>query len=177
MNLEQWANIGELLGGIGVIVSLLYLAFQIRASSRAQRSEAYARSLERLANIQSRLAQDPEFNKLLNVGLAKPEELEMHERTQFTWLCTELFGAFEFMYLQNLDGDLPDVVWDEWSNTIKWWLSFDGVRRWWVGKPTAFSEPFNQLIEGCLRDGVVAQGSAAWNNWLRTGFPEAPPTN
>ena len=56
MDLEQFAYAGEFLGGIGVIVSLVYLASQIRGSTRSQRAENYGRSLEQLANMQARFA-------------------------------------------------------------------------------------------------------------------------
>ena len=172
MDLAQWANVGELLGGIGVIISLLYLAYQIRGSSRAQKAESYARALERLSSVQGRLAQDASFNELLNVGLMTPDQLSLNQRTQLTWLFTEMFGAFEFMYLQSEEGNLPDVIWDQWQTTMRWWLTFEGARRWWKGRPAPFSRPFTELVDSCLEEHYEMPNTEQWNNWLATGFAE-----
>src|SRR5210317_1456374 len=130
MDIDQLASIGELLGGIGVILSLLYLAFQLRDQSRGLRSESYGRSLDRLARIQERLAEDSNFSRLFNTGLIDPEGLSVDERINFTWGCTEMFGAFEYMHYQHAQKDLPEEVWLRWKETIKFWMTFKGIRAW-----------------------------------------------
>ena len=41
MTLEQLGSIGELIGAIGVIISLVYLALQIRTNTEAERTSTY----------------------------------------------------------------------------------------------------------------------------------------
>jgi len=52
MNLESLANFGEFIGGIGVILSLIYVAFQIRQNTVSRRTETYARTVERFSGLQ-----------------------------------------------------------------------------------------------------------------------------
>jgi len=110
MTLEQLANIGEFLGGLAVVISLVYVAFEIRGNTRSQNSESYGRSLERLAAIQARFASDDQYGRMFNRGMAEPEALSMQERIQFTWACTEMFGDFEFMHHQFLQGEMPAEI-------------------------------------------------------------------
>ena len=172
MKLDQLANIGELLGGIGVILSLLYLAFQVRDHSRGLRLESYGRSLDRLARMQERFAEDSEISKIYNKGLVEPEELSIDERIRFTWVLTEMFGAFEYMHYQQRKGDLPEEIWNRWVETIKFWLTYPGVRGWWYGKPSPFSDEFCSFVEQCIRDGYEPERPGAWQSWMLKGGSE-----
>lgn len=172
MDLDQLASIGELLGGIGVILSLLYLAFQLRDQSRGLRSESYGRSLDRLARMQERFAEDSDFSRIFNKGLADPQSLSVEERIRFTWGCTEMFGDFEYMHHQQMQGDLPELIWLRWRETIKFWLTFPGMRAWWYCKPSPFSARFSSFVEACIRDGYQPERPGAWQNWMLNGTVE-----
>ena len=172
MDIDRLASIGELLGGIGVILSLLYLAFQLRDQSRGLRSESYGRSLDRLARMQERLAEDDDFSKIFNKSLADPEGLSVGERIRFTWSCTEMFGGFEYMQHQHMQGDMPELIWLRWHETIKFWLTFPGTRAWWYGKPSPFSTEFSLFVEDCIRDGYQPERPGAWQNWMLNGTVE-----
>jgi hypothetical protein len=169
LDLGQLASIGELLGGIGVILSLLYLAFQLRDQSRGLRSESYGRSLDRLARMQERFAEDSDLARIYNMGLADPEGLSVEERIRFTWVCTELFGAFEYMHYQQMQGDLPEEIWHRWRETIKFWLTFPGMRVWWHCKPSPFSTEFSSFVEDCIREGYQPEHPGVWQDWMLSG--------
>ena len=169
MDLDQLASLGELLGGIGVILSLLYLAFQLRDQSRGLRSESYGRSLDRLARMQERFAEDTSFSKIFHKGLVDPKRLSTEERIRFTWGCTEMFGDFEYMQHQHMRGDLPELIWIRWRETIKFWLTFPGMRTWWYCKPSPFSTEFSSFVETCISDGYEPERPGAWQNWMLHG--------
>ena len=40
MDLSQLANLGEFIGGLAVLVTLVYLAFQVRQGTKAERADA-----------------------------------------------------------------------------------------------------------------------------------------
>jgi hypothetical protein len=44
MDLETLGNLGEFISGIVVIISLVYLAMQVRQNTRSLRTENYARA-------------------------------------------------------------------------------------------------------------------------------------
>jgi len=173
MDLRTLADLGQFLGGLGVIVSLVYLAIQVRGNTTSQRSENYARSLERMAAMQSRLASDTAFTRTYNRGLIDPERLTSTERMQFTWLLTELFGNLEFMFIQFGYGNMPRDLWLRWEETMKWWLTFPGVQAWWRGKPTPFTPDFSRCVERCIASGYQPESPGAWEEFLAAGRPHA----
>lgn len=160
VTLEALGNVGEFLGGIVVVVSLFYLAFQVRQNTQSLRTESYARALERVSAIQNRLAGDPDLSAVIGRGIFDADSLTREERIRFTWLFYEMFGAFEFMFLQAQKGVLEDEVWRRWSATMSWWLSLPGVSSWWHSKPTPFSASFSSLVDS-LMDTDVADAASA----------------
>lgn len=174
MNLEAWANLGQLISALAVVVSLVYLAFQVRQNTRSLRADTYARALDRVAAMQARLSGDSDLTSVITRGVRDTSALSPEERIQFTWAFYEMFGAFEFMYHQSQAGALPGEVWGRWSGTLEWWMSFPGVRTWWRSKPTPFSSSFSAFVEARMIGGQFdAAAARRWQEFLRKGIDHA----
>ena len=171
MELQTLANVGEFLGGLGVIVSLIYLAVQIRGNTSSQQSETYARSLERMAYMQEFMAKDHALTKMFNEGLIDPSQLTITQKVQFAWVLTEMFGNLEFMFFQSEQRNIPAELWDRWEETMKWWLTFPGVVAWWKGKPTPFTPAFMSCVEECIAQGYQPESPGAWDTFIGANQP------
>ena len=172
LNLESLANLADFISAIVVVVSLVYLAYQVRQNTESLRTENYARVLERVANMQARLGADAVFSELITRGATDPVRLTAGERVQFTWTFYEMFGAFEFMFHQAGSNALPMEVWERWSETLSWWISLPGVKAWWISRPAPFSASFTRYVDGKLPQGPAdADASRRWGAFLRTGIP------
>jgi hypothetical protein len=172
MELQTLANVGEFLGGLGVIVSLIYLAVQIRGNTSSQQSETYARSLERMAYMQEFMAKDHALTKMFNEGLIDPSQLTLTQKIQFAWVLTEMFGNLEFMFFQSEQRNIPAELWDRWEETMKWWLTFPGVVAWWKGKPTPFTPAFMSCVEECIVQGYQPESPGAWESFIGANQPD-----
>lgn len=167
VDLQTLANLGEFFGGMFVVVSLVYLAYQVRQNTRSLRSENYARLLDGMSTLQSRLAMDAELNHLFIVGAEDPSRLSRADRVRFSWALYELFGTAEFMYHQWQEGTLPPVVWLRWERTIGWWLSHPGMRAWWVAKPAPLAADFERLGDEMIReDRFDAEAVGRWHGFV-----------
>jgi hypothetical protein len=151
MDLATLAQLGEFVGGLFVVVSLVYLAYQVRQNTTSLRAENYARVLVRLSTLQSNLSSDGELNRIVVIGAQTPEALTRTERMRFSWSLYELIGAAEFVYHQERAGALPAEVWERWQATLVWWLSNPGIQRWWAARPSPFSASFEALIDEIIR--------------------------
>ena len=69
MNWDAIGAIGEVVGAAGVIASLLYLAIQVRASTRASAVDAKLRAAEMRIEFINSLINTPELNDLWLRGL------------------------------------------------------------------------------------------------------------
>ena len=152
MTLESLASLGEIVGAIAVVVSLIYLAVQVRQSTRAQLFENSSRVLDRTAAMQAALSRDPAMAVLFSKGVTDPSKLTPQEWIQFTWALYEFFGALEFMFLAAKERSIPDEIWQRWSAATAWWMSFPGVREWWTVRPIPFADSFSAYVESLIED-------------------------
>ena len=70
MTLEDLGNIGEFVGAIAVVMSLLYLAIQIRQNTKTVRTSTYQSVLESSHRVNEYLA-DPQRERLYRMGRFK----------------------------------------------------------------------------------------------------------
>ncbi len=152
IDLQYLANLGEVIGAVVVILSLIYLAIQVRQNTHAQRTENYSRALDRVAAMQSMLSQDGEMSLIFSKAVLDSSKLTPQERVRFTWSMYEAFGAFEFMFHASRAAAIPAEVWTRWSSGVAWWLSFPGVQTWWQERPIPFTESFTAFVESLLKD-------------------------
>ena len=146
MDLDTLAKLGEFVGGFFVVLSLVYLAHQVRMNTKSLRSENYARLLERMSTLQSRVAAEPDLNRVFTVGSEDPGRLTRSERIRYAWALYDMFGTAEFMFHQSRAKALPKGVWTRWEATIGWWFSHPGVRAWWAAKPSPLTADFEAFV-------------------------------
>jgi hypothetical protein len=117
--------IGELVGALGVIVSLAYLAVQIRQNTRALRSTSYHQAAEQTWSAVLAVAQDASlaaaYAKLLDGREPTPEE-----QVQVAFADVALIFGFENMLRLNEQGLLDPDVWD---NVLKNSIGYLGSAR------------------------------------------------
>jgi hypothetical protein len=172
IDMQYLANLGEIVGAVVVILSLIYLAIQVRQNTKAQQTENYSRALDRLAAMQSMLSQDGETSLIFSKAVLDTSKLTPQERMRFTWSMYEAFGAFEFMFHASRTDAIPEEVWTRWSLGVAWWLSFPGVQAWWQARPFPFTESFTAFVESLLKDNPMDLESAQrYQKFVAQGEP------
>ena len=128
MTLESLGNVGEFVGGLAVIISLLYLALQIRQNSKTVRVAAYQSFNEANDRVLLAMAQGPPAAETMTKGLPDLRALDPAENFQFTTLVVSLLNSLQTAYFQHRDGLLPDDLWRRHRAIARWWLSHPGVQ-------------------------------------------------
>ena len=83
MTLEDLGNIGELVAAVGVIISLIYLALQIRQNSRLLRASLEQSITDSTNQTIQAAAASPQFSRVVLEGQERFEELTEDEQRQF----------------------------------------------------------------------------------------------
>jgi len=112
MDIADLANLGEALGGFGVVISLLYLAFQIRQNTRAVRSSSYHQAAEQTWHYCLAIAQDASLAEILarriageSLTLTPAEQIRANSADQ------ALVYGFENMLRLHEEGLVDPDVW------------------------------------------------------------------
>ena len=132
MNWEAIATIAEMVGAIGVIASLVYLAVQIRDNTRSSRIQQQQESTRQFVDFMDILLLNPELAALHDKGRDNPRELDPVELVRFRRLLLRGFWYFSAQYHQYTLGALGEDEWSESAKIIRNYLAHVGVQEWWL---------------------------------------------
>ena len=142
MNWNAIAAVAELLGAVGVILSLAYLAAQVRRSVRQAQSDAM-RDLTRGVNeIALTLAADSDLSAIFAKGAAGYEALTAHEQVRYRSFCNAIFHLLEQQFLSREEGSLHDEAWNGVSQMIADFAKLPGVHDYFADRGNWYSPRF-----------------------------------
>ena len=148
MSWEAISAIGQVLGSIGVILSLLYLATQVRQNHRASTVSAKLVSTQLLSEFINDFIKDPALMDLWLRGRHSYDGLGDMERLRFANMCLKAFWFYSTAEFQLRQGTLQEDDWAEFYAVIRYWLDGEGVRTWWerIGR-TRFGKNFVRFVD------------------------------
>ena len=83
MNLSDVGNMAEAVAAVAVVISLVYLAIQIRQNTKAVRASSYQEVANGVTNFNSSLAQNKEMARIYLKGNEDPKQLSPEESLRF----------------------------------------------------------------------------------------------
>ena len=147
MSTQLFLFLFEVISAISVVVSLIYLAFQIRGNTRATRREA-TRDMIRDLNEQNRmLITIPDLGELYLKTLDKPQELTAGERLRFQSVITYSLASFEMALDYYKDGLLKDAQIKKYTERMLQLFENPIVMEWWEKEGQfIFSQTLSDLV-------------------------------
>jgi hypothetical protein len=145
----NWDAIGasaELLGAMGVIATLVYLARQIIHNSDQLRGSATTAVFEYQRSLIIMLIDNPELYKIAMRGNEDWDSLDTFEQQQYTLYCIHETGMWEMCYRLLAQGALDEQL---YLGKEAYWLelhSSPGRRVWWNNHTIMLSQDFHQAI-------------------------------
>ena len=137
--LESLANIGEFVSAIGVIVSVAYLAIQIRHNTKAVRSSSYHQAAEQTWNSCLAVSQNPQLAEIIaraNAG----EELSPAEQTQLISQDQAMLFGFENMLRLHEEGLLDSEVYRNLIDNSASYLASPRIQKALASRPGPLSQ-------------------------------------
>jgi hypothetical protein len=137
----NWDAIGalaELAGAVAVVLSLVYLAIQIRqntaqmeSSERASRGAAYQGLISSMQSQLQPAAQHADLSEIIRRGLANSRDLDEAERFRFNWLMGGQINCYENAHYQYQHGVVSEERWQRMLSELNYFVSAPGYADWW----------------------------------------------
>lgn len=144
---EALGNLGDFIGGIAVVVTLVFLIRQLRSNTISVRTATYQAAVDTMSNLAGALARDPAASELYARGSQDRASLSDLDRTRFDLLILSVVRAYENLHFQHRHGAIEDEEWEGWENRIRSHLLAPGVQRWWSEQRLAFNPVFRDFVE------------------------------
>ncbi len=148
MDLQDLGSLGELIGAVATVATLVYLTIQVRHNTRQLRENAEAgraRSRDESLGSFSRyrnLISIPENAEIYVKGLDSYSDLKASEKVRFKAIVEEYF--FANLVLSQRPGIRGDI---DRPTAFREVLGSNGGREWWAERKTIFPVAFQKYVE------------------------------
>jgi hypothetical protein len=155
MDITTLAAWGEFLGGIAVVVSLVYLASQIRMNTKTVRASSLGEQLTG-ASEWNRMIVDPDAASLYVRGLEDFVGLSAEDQVRFNGLMGNLIGqSLRVRYLRQ-QGLYDASAEAEDEHTVSCILESPGARQWWAANRHWWQAEFGEWVDAVIRETEAA---------------------
>ena len=138
MNWDAIGAIAELLGAVGVIASLVYLASQIRESreqmiqnTRASKAAAHQMYEQGVSSTIMDAVRIPGLQEVLRRGDIDFEGLNEEDAHRYSNVALVYVRTWDNAYYQHRMGMLDDVRWQVARRDLEAYVLQPGVSQWW----------------------------------------------
>jgi hypothetical protein len=132
VTLDQLGSLGEFVSAVAVVVSLLYVAREIRENSRSTRLAALQSHLDAAQRFLELRARDRDLARVIRLGQETPEVLSDDELAQFrSWVGVGMRIA-ENLFIQYQAGNIAEESWAARSRGFLSMLATPGGSEAWA---------------------------------------------
>jgi hypothetical protein len=153
--MQELGAIGEFVGGIAVIATLIYLVVQIRQNNRMNASLIRQNFYNATQTQILHAVESTEFNDLVHRGWGTNESLTDGEKVQIWRHMQGILMGYQGAFEQYKSGVLPEKDWALARHMLRtfWLLEGKGRDEAWemMRNGRFFNEDFMEELE-CLRD-------------------------
>ena len=147
MTIQELGSLGELVGAIATVVTLIYLALQIRTNTQAVRSSAAQSVHEAFAIWYRMLAADADLAKITADGLEDYSSLSDSERARFVATFMAFLSCSQDAFIKWHEGALAEELWSGWEQVMMNLFIAPGGRTFWEQRGYLFGDEFRRYID------------------------------
>jgi hypothetical protein len=168
---EALGALGEIIGAAGVVISLVYLARQIKMSNRLAQAEAWRNAISGVTTLAAAFGVDPRFDQLM-ARVMQGEDVATFDADDAATVSAYMISVaniYEQIYREVREGVLDHRALDEFfAGRLLFDTRFfrtrwvdDGLR-YYFGKPFAdWAERIHDLRSSASSEGAPADHSAS----------------
>lgn len=159
MSVQDLGALGDLIAAIGVVVSLFYLAVQIRQNTKqinentkAIRAAAVNTGLQLIASNRMAISRDQGTANVWRRGLEDPDSLEATEKLRFRLIFSNVMDALFNTYSQTQATSFSPETWHAHVASARRILDTKGGEWFWRAYQQEYRADFRAEIARILAD-------------------------
>lgn len=151
MTWEAAGTIGEIVGTIAVVVSLIYVSIQIKHANKQSEIDALRHSWDGLNQICDRFSESVETASIINRGRESLTSLDDDERLIFEHIHLRLLNTMESWFLQVTQTSGPGPYRDSQianiEGIVSGYIDYPGTRSLWDTLRPYFESSIADIVD------------------------------
>ncbi len=156
--LQNLGNLGEFVGALGVVFSMVYLAKEMQQNTTSVRAASFNSMVQNSIRLLEHTFRDSEFADFLHRAQTDPGSLSPAEQMRWDAYMTSVYRHFGNLVYQFRVGALDQQMWEAYDRTLE-----DHLRRtpswgvWFDENKNVFSTSLVEQVAR-LRERIEAEG-------------------
>jgi hypothetical protein len=155
------AELTQLIGGIGVIASLIYVAIQIRNNARAVRAATYLQISHTQTSALYNMASNVDLAELIVRGGSDFAALKGLDRARFRFHAMFVLTFNQNIFFQHKIGMLTGSDWDSFKYDLVSYFDMGGARAAWPTYKRRFNKEFQVHVDRIIEKIEIEKATAA----------------
>lgn len=162
MNWEFAAVVAQIIGALAVVISLIYLAQQIRAQTRESRLNATRELAQDFRNLVAEVSADEELFALFRRSLSDYDNLSEEERARIhMFFYSRIFGLHEQVHLHLKHKNIDTLFLESVQNRFAELIQTEGFKAWWRRNSYIYTAEFQQYVGKTISAKATAARSSS----------------
>ena len=150
MTITELGAIGELVGGVAVLVTLVYLAAQIRQNTKMVKMAAMESIVRGGVDHSRRMADNADLAEVIDRAVEAPKQITSVDRLRLNSHFLTLYHHLDAAFHMHRSGALDDEIWSKFAYEAPLWMNVPVVRDWFELEKQRLTPTFREFIESSL---------------------------
>jgi hypothetical protein len=150
MNWDIASTLAESIAAVAVIVSIVYLAVQIKHNTQAVETNTHQDLSEHAVTVAAMLIENNGVAELVVKGESSPEQLSPVEWRRFFDYEITVFGNWEAAFFHHNNGVITEELWQAWDGYYRLRFPTPGHIAFWKEARMGHAPSFRAYIDGLL---------------------------
>jgi len=150
LKLSEWADVADILGAVAVIVSLIYVGYQVNVNTSAIRSAAANDASVAMQTWYLEMGSNRQSSDMWFNAMTSPEPLATHDEFQFMMMMHAVLLGMQNSYLLSREGTIDIEFREGITIAIVAVKDLPGMRRFWRQRKGFFHSGFAEYVDGLL---------------------------
>jgi hypothetical protein len=146
MNWEAISAVAQLVGSLAVVISVLYLAVQLRSSTRVARVAAQDAAAAALRDVTKPFMENAELGRVWRAGLENLDSLSAEDQARFFHAAYQFMKALETIHYHYVYGLLDVQLWEGWRELLQHYVATPGIHYYLTERGAVFSRRFREFV-------------------------------
>jgi len=151
MNWDAIGAIGELVGSVAVLVTLIYLAIQVRQNTHATRATSHHAITDALNQLNLTIANNDTTAQIWVTGMGGRASLNELQRERYDALMRAYMHVCDTMYYQAQVGAGDHGLWQAEQRYIGVILTSNGGKDWFEENYSSISPGFRAAVDDIIQ--------------------------
>ena len=146
MSISELGSLGEFVSSIAVLVTLLFLGFQVRQSNLLARRNELNVGHSQISRLRVAMAENADLAEIMVQGLPSAT-LGEADQVRFDCVVSEMFWSSFHIWDRTRLGLYDEQEWGRHVGSLVPFLLSPGVLNWWANNKDQFPAGFQKAID------------------------------